>query len=83
VSGRTEREPSAGANETDGGAGDGLAADVAATEVLPPERSRPADAVQPAAATGYVAELRYPGIYKLDGNSGGYCGRAQRYTYLR
>jgi len=40
-------------------------------------------AVQPAAATGYVAELRYPGIYKLDGNSGGYCGRAQRYTYLR
>jgi len=39
--------------------------------------------VQPAATTGYVAELRYPGVYKLDGNSGGYCGRAQRYTYVQ
>jgi hypothetical protein len=40
-------------------------------------------AVQPTAASGYVSELRYPGIYKLDGNSGGYCGRAQRFTYLQ
>jgi hypothetical protein len=39
--------------------------------------------VLPTAASGYVSELRYPGIYKLDGNSGGYCGRAQRYTYLQ
>jgi len=40
-------------------------------------------AVQPTASSGYVAELRYPGVYNLDGNSGGYCGRAQRYTYLQ
>jgi hypothetical protein len=39
--------------------------------------------VQPTAASGYVGELRYPGLYKLDGNSGGYCGRAQRFTYLQ
>jgi len=30
-----------------------------------------------------VSELRYPGVYQLDGNSGGYCGRAQRYTYVQ
>ena len=40
-------------------------------------------AVQPTNSTGYVAELRYPGVYLLDGNSGGYCGRAQRYTYTQ
>lgn len=40
-------------------------------------------AVQPSASSGYLAELRYPGVYNLDGNSGGYCGRAQRYTYLQ
>jgi len=39
--------------------------------------------VHPTASTGYLAELRYPGIYKLDGNSGGMCGRAQRFTYLQ
>jgi len=39
--------------------------------------------VQPTASTGYMAELRYPGTYLLDGNSGGYCGRAQRYTYTQ
>ena len=39
--------------------------------------------VQPTTSTGYVAELRYPGVYFLDGNSGGYCGRAQRYTYTQ
>jgi hypothetical protein len=37
--------------------------------------------VQPTANTGYVSELIYPGIYNLDGNSGGYCGRVQRYVY--
>jgi hypothetical protein len=40
-------------------------------------------AVQPTTTTGYLSELRYPGVYKLDGNSGGYCGRAQRFTYLQ
>jgi hypothetical protein len=39
--------------------------------------------VLPTASTGYVAELRYPGLYKLDGNSGGQCGRAQRFTYMQ
>ena len=40
-------------------------------------------AVQPTASTGYVAELSYPGIYVLDGNSGGYCGRVQRYEFTK
>ena len=39
--------------------------------------------VQPTASTGYMSELKYPGLYVLDGNSGGYCGRAQRYTYTQ
>jgi hypothetical protein len=48
VSGRTPREPSAGATETVGA----LRTDeVAATEALPPERSKTADDEQPAAAT--------------------------------
>lgn len=34
-------------------------------------------------ASGYMAELRFPGIYHFDGNSGGFCGRAQRYAYLQ
>jgi hypothetical protein len=32
---------------------------------------------------GYLAELRYPGAYILDGNSGGTCGRAVRTTFLQ
>lgn len=39
--------------------------------------------VGPTTSTGYISELRYPGVYLLDGNSGGYCGRAQRYTYTQ
>jgi hypothetical protein len=39
--------------------------------------------VTPTGSTGYMSELRYPGVYRLDGNSGGYCGRAQRYTYMQ
>jgi len=37
-------------------------------------------AVAPVPA-GYLAELRYPGLYLLDGNSGGVCGRAQRFAF--
>jgi hypothetical protein len=32
-------------------------------------------------ASGYVAELRYPGIFFLDGETGGACGRTHRFTY--
>jgi len=37
--------------------------------------------VVPTASTGYVSELTYSGVYRLDGNSGGVCGRVLRYTY--
>jgi len=37
--------------------------------------------VQP--APGYVAELRYPGVYFLDGNTGGICGRTIRASFTR
>jgi hypothetical protein len=37
--------------------------------------------VAPTTATGYLAELRYPGLYLLDGNTGGVCGRAERFTF--
>ena len=38
-------------------------------------------AVKPAASTGYLAQLSYPGVYVLDGNSGGNCGRVQRAVF--
>jgi hypothetical protein len=38
-------------------------------------------AVAPTSAAGYLAELRYPGVYLLDGNSGGVCGRAERFSF--
>lgn len=31
----------------------------------------------------YRAEVRYPGIYLLDGNSGGVCGLAERFAYTQ
>ena len=38
-------------------------------------------AVLPSASTGYVSELSYFGVYLLDGNSGGVCGRVLCYAY--
>jgi hypothetical protein len=35
------------------------------------------------AASGFVAELRYPGIFFLDGETGGACGRTQRFIYSK
>jgi hypothetical protein len=32
-------------------------------------------------ATAYRAEVRYPGLYLLDGNSGGVCGVAERFAF--
>jgi hypothetical protein len=37
--------------------------------------------VQPAPTSGYLAQLSYPGVYVLDGNSGGNCGRVQRAVF--
>jgi hypothetical protein len=39
--------------------------------------------VAPTGASGYVAELRYPGIFFLDGETGGACGRTQRFVYTK
>jgi hypothetical protein len=33
------------------------------------------------ASTGYLSEIRYPGVYLLDGNSGGVCGRTVRTAF--
>jgi hypothetical protein len=41
-------------------------------------------AVGPSAATGYVAELAYPGTHKVvEQDAGGWCGRKQRYIYMQ
>ncbi|HEX7624746.1 MAG TPA: hypothetical protein VF400_14310 [Anaeromyxobacteraceae bacterium] len=32
-------------------------------------------------ATGYLAELRYPGIFFIDGQTGGFCGRTTRLVF--
>jgi hypothetical protein len=37
----------------------------------------------PVDAPGYLAELRFSGIYLLDGNSGGACGRTVRVVFAR
>ena len=41
-------------------------------------------AVGPSASTGYLAELAYPGVHKVDEkDAGGWCGRKQRYVYMQ
>jgi hypothetical protein len=37
--------------------------------------------VKPTRATGYLAELRFPGIVYLDAHSGGFCGRTARLAF--
>jgi len=37
--------------------------------------------VSPTTATGYLAELRFPGIVFLDNLTGGFCGRTTRLVY--
>jgi hypothetical protein len=40
--------------------------------------------VAPGAGTGYVVELAYPGVHVTDEqDAGGWCGRKQRYLYMR
>jgi hypothetical protein len=34
-------------------------------------------------ASGYVVELRYPGVFFIDGETGGACGRTQRFVYAK
>ncbi len=34
-------------------------------------------------ASGYAVELRYPGVFFLDGETGGACGRTQRFIYAK
>ena len=34
-------------------------------------------------STGYQVTLTYPGVYVLDGQTGGTCGRVQRITFAR
>jgi hypothetical protein len=40
-------------------------------------------AVAAAAASAYAVELRYPGVFFVDGETGGACGRTQRFIYAK
>ena len=37
--------------------------------------------VLPTAADAYLLDLRWPGVFILDGQTGGFCGLAKRWTY--
>ena len=39
--------------------------------------------VTPTGASEYLADLRWPGHWIIDGESGGFCGLAKRWTYTR
>jgi hypothetical protein len=39
--------------------------------------------VQPTTADAYLLDLRWPGVYVLDGQTGGFCGLAKRWTYAK
>jgi len=39
--------------------------------------------VGPTSAAAYVAELRYPGVYFLEGETGGICGRTIRAAFAK
>ncbi len=40
-------------------------------------------ALTPTSTTGYLVELRYPGVYFIDGQTGGACGRTRRFAYSK
>jgi hypothetical protein len=39
--------------------------------------------VTPTAADAYLLDLRWPGVFILDGQTGGFCGLAKRWTYTK
>ena len=39
--------------------------------------------VLPTAADAYLLDLRWPGVFILDGQTGGFCGLAKRWTYAK
>jgi K319-like protein len=39
--------------------------------------------VTPTAADAYLLDLRWPGVFILDGQTGGFCGLAKRWTYAK
>jgi len=40
-------------------------------------------AVSPTTPTGYMVELRYPGVFFVDGETAGACARTRRFAYLK
>lgn len=40
-------------------------------------------AVSPTTASAYMVELRYPGVFFIDGQTGGACGRTRRFHFAR
>ena len=55
--------------------------DVLAQAILAPGSAETSLEVVPTASTGYVAELRWHGELQRNGNSDGFCGRAERIFY--
>jgi hypothetical protein len=39
--------------------------------------------VLPTTADAYLLDLRWPGVFVLDGQTGGFCGLAKRWTYAK
>ena len=39
--------------------------------------------VTPTAGDAYLLDLRWPGTFILDGQTGGFCGLAKRWTYTK
>ena len=50
---------------------------------LAPDSVGATRAVDATTASGYAAELRYPGVFFIDGQTGGACCRTQHFIYGR
>jgi hypothetical protein len=56
---------------------------IGGVQLLPASAAGADLAVGATAAPAYAVELRYPGVFFLDGETGGACGRTQRFMYAR
>jgi hypothetical protein len=56
---------------------------IANPQLLAVDSTGAAVPVAATSASGYAIELRYPGVFFLDGETGGACGRTQRFIYVK
>jgi hypothetical protein len=73
--------PSASLHGFDGATGS--MSSIANPQLLAPDSGGATLAVGATTASGYAVELRYPGVFFLDGETGGACGRTQRFIYVK